>query len=281
MPLQAKRDKDTSAPAFIGQVTGSAASGMKLRQDGPVSYIDASGLGESMEMPRSESKRLRFIVLVAILLSAAVIVAYNVTVMGDIQKTRDQVTAVISRDVSLDLPSLKDYAGKTNEAMLSDLKAAGYTIYDNSNDEDRNVDGFDVFKLASDIDADDAATAYSHGIENLSAVEAAKYLKGSWRFLVNRSQNAELRLRYADFDATDPVSAIQTALESQGFDDANIADVAEDTMGNTNLSGTFKKDKIDYEYTISACDLSQVYDIDGAPENAQFVGIRVSVATDA
>jgi hypothetical protein len=98
---------------------------------------------------------------------------------------------------------------------------------------------------------------------------------------VNRSQNVEMRVRYADFDSADAVSAIQVALESQGFEDANIADVAVDTMGNTNLSGSFKKDKTNYEYTISACDLSQVYDIDGAPENAQYVGIRVSVATDA
>ena len=68
-------------------------------------------------------------------------------------------------------------------------------------------------------------------------------------------------------------SAIQSAVDSQGFKDADVNDIALDTMGNSNVSGTFKKDKVTYAYTISACDLSQVYDIDGAPENAQFVGI--------
>jgi hypothetical protein len=83
-------------------------------------------------------------------------------------------------------------------------------------------------------------------------------------------------LRYADFTATDAKEAIQTAIDSQGFKDADVNGIALDTMGNSNVSGTFKKDKVTYAYTISACDLSQVYDIDGAPENAQFVGIRVT-----
>ena len=279
MPRQAKRDKDIQAPAFLGKATGSARPSMRIRQEGPVSYIDASDLGNAMEMPQHETRKLFFIVLAAILLSAAVIIAYNVSVVGDLQRTRDKVTAVITRDVSLDLPKMKEYAGKSNEAMMKTFESDGYTIYDNSNDEDYNVDGFDVFKLASDVDPEKAAAAYSEGLENLGPVEAARYLKGSWRFLVSRSNGVELRLRYADFDSADANTAIQAALDSQGFEDVSIEDVAQDTMGNTNLSGKFKKNKTEYEYTISACDLSQVYDIEGAPDNAQFVGIRVTVAT--
>ncbi|MDO5118065.1 MAG: hypothetical protein Q4D34_06225 [Eggerthellaceae bacterium] len=279
MPQQAKRDIDTKAPAFIGRPTGAAAGGVRRREDGPVTYLEADSLEKPIEMPMSDYRRLIPILLLAILLSAAVIIAYNMSVMGDVQKTRDAVAAAIDRDVSLDLPPLQEYAGKTNEAMLASLKSAGYTIYDNTNDEDRNVDGFDVFKVASDMDAEKAANAYSQGLENLGAVDTARYLKGSWRFLVSRANGAEIRLRYADFDASDPKAAIQAAAEAQGFEDANIADAAVDTMGNTNLSGTFKKDKVEYTYTISSCDLSQVYDIEGIPENAQFVGIRVTEST--
>ena len=196
----------------------------------------------------------------------------------DVQKTRDAVTAAISRDVSLDLPKLQDYAGKTNEAMIESLNAAGYSLYDNTNDEDRNVDGFDMFKIASDIDPEKASNAYSQGLENLKPVDTARYLKGSWRFLVSRANGAEIRLRYADFDSADAIAAIHAAIQAQGFEDANLSDAAEDTMGNTNLSGKFKKDKVEYAYTISSCDLSQVYDIEGLPENAQYVGIRVTEA---
>ncbi|MDO4532355.1 MAG: hypothetical protein Q4C36_01400 [Coriobacteriia bacterium] len=279
MPQQAKRDIDTEPPAFIGGPTGSAAGDVHRRVEGPVTYLEADSLERPLEMPLADYRKLLPILLIALVLSAAVIIAYNMAVMGDVQKTRDQVAAAIDRDVSLDLPQLQDYAGKTNEAMIASLKAAGYTLHDNTNDEDRNVDGFDIFRIASDMDPEKAAQAYSQGIENLGPVDTARYLKGSWRFLVSRANGAEIRLRYADFDSANPTEAIQAAAAAQGFEDVNISDAAVDTMGNTNLSGTFKKDKVEYAYTISSCDLSQVYEIEGLPENAQFVGIRVTEAS--
>ena len=281
MPQQAKRDIDTKPPAFIGGPTGSAAGGVHRREDGPVTYLEAECLERPLEMTKDNYRKLIPILLVALILSAAVIIAYNMAVMGDVQRTREAVEAAISRDVSLDLPQLKDYAGKTNEAMIASLKSAGYNLYDNTNDEDRNVDGFDMFKIASDMDPERASQAYAQGLDNLKAVDTARYLKGSWRFLVSRANGAEIRLRYADFDSSDPTAAIQAAAQAQGFDDVNIADAAVDTMGNTNISGTFKKDKVEYAYTISSCDLSQVYEIEGLPENAQYVGIRVAEAANA
>ena len=276
MPRQAKRDIDMDAPAFLGRRPGGSGSGVYAEQDGPVVRYTASSFNRSLEFPAKENRRLAFILAIAVAISIALIVAYNLAVMGDSAQTQVKVAAAIDRGVTLDLPKLEDYAGKTNEAMMASFKDAGYTIYDNSNEEDRNVDGFDVFKLASDVDPEAAGNAYAEGIENLGAVDAAYYLSGSWRFLVSRVNNAEIRLRYADFEATDATSAIQSAIDAQGFKDVDVSGIALDTMGNSNVSGSFKIDKVTYEYTISACDLSQVYDIDGAPENAQFVGIRVT-----
>ena len=279
MPRQAKRNIDTEAPAFVDPMAGNADGGVQLRADGPVAHLTAPSLGRPLEFPRTEYRKLLVIAGVAVLFSIILIIAYNATVVGDLQRQQALVSEAISREVSLDLPNLQNYVGKTNEAMRETLKSDGYTIYDNSNDEDYNVDGFDLFKVASDIDPEKAGAAYSQGIENLKPVDAARYLAGSWRFLVSRADGVELRLRYADFESADARAAIEAALASQGFDDADLDSIAEDTMGNTNISGTFKKGKSNYEYTISACDLSQVYDIDGAPENAQYVGIRVKNAS--
>ena len=279
MPSQAKRNRNTEAPAFIDPMAGNAELGVHMREDGPVKHMAAASLERPLELPRAEYRKMWIIVGIAVVLSAALILAYNFTVSGDLQRQQALVNEAIMRDVSLDLPSMKDYAGKTNEAMRETFKSAGYNMYDNSNDEDYNVDGFDMFKIASDIDTEKAANAYSQGIENLRPVDAARYLAGSWRFLVSRADGVELRLRYADFQAADARAAIEAAVESQGFEDADLNTIAEDTMGNTNISGSFKKDKKTYNYTISACDLSQVYDIDGAPENAQYVGIRVTEAS--
>lgn len=276
MPRQAKRNQDTEAPAFLGRRAGGSGSGVYRKQNGPVTHLAAEGIERPFELPANQRPRLLIIVAIAVAISAALIVAYNLAVMNDASKTQEKVLAAIDRDVALELPQMKAYAGKTNEAMFESFKSDGYTIFNNSNDEDKNVDGFDVFKVASDIDPEEAASAYAEGIENLGPVDAARYLAGSWRFLVSRANNVEMRLRYADFSAESTEAAIQAALESQGFDDAKIEDLAQDTMGNTNISGTFKKDKVTYTYTVSACDLSQVYDIEGAPENAQFVGIKVT-----
>ena len=278
MPRQAKRNGKKEAPAFLGSTAGNADLGVQFASDGPVNRLSAASLARPLEMPHGEYRKLAIIIAIAVAISAALIVAYNFTVMGDAEKTRAQVMEVINRGVELELPKLEDYAGLKNDEMFETFKKNGYTIFDNSNDEDRNVDGFDVFKIASDLDPDVAAAAYADGLENMGPVDQARYLLGSWRFIVSRVNDAELRLRYADFDSTDAKEAIAAAIESQGFEDADIADIAEDTMGNKNLSGTFEKGKKKYEYTISACDLSQVYEIEGAPENAQFVGIRVNVA---
>jgi len=274
MPTQANRDQNTQAPAFLGKQAGN----LSMRNEGPVRYLDASEIGSTIEFPRSERKKLLPILAIAIIISAALIFAYNATVSQDVARTQALVEEALDRDVSLDLPVMREFAGKSNEDMMKAFHESGYNIYDNSNEEDRNVDGFDVFKIASDLDPDVAAAAYADGLENMGPVDQARYLLGSWRFIVSRVNDAELRLRYADFDSTDAKEAIAAAIESQGFEDADIADIAEDTMGNKNLSGTFEKGKKKYEYTISACDLSQVYEIEGAPENAQFVGIRVNVA---
>jgi len=279
MPRQAKRNGNKEAPAFLGSTAGNADFGVQVTSDGPVNRLSAASLARPLEMPHGEYRKLAIIIAIAVAISAALIVAYNFTVMGDAEKTRAQVMEVINRGVELELPKLEDYAGLKNDEMFETFKKNGYTIFDNSNDEDRNVDGFDVFKLASDVDPETAGEAYAEGIENLKPIDAARYLAGSWRFLVARAATTEMRLRYADFEATDPTSAIQRAIGAQGFDDAKLEDVAEDTMGNTNLSGTFKKGKTTYEYTVSACGLSQVYDIDGAPADAQFVGIRVTEAS--
>lgn len=278
MPRQAKRSDNTQAPAFLGSNASNAELGVRSYESGPITYLSAESLKRPLELPRSQARKLLPIIIVAVLLSAAVVAFYNATVLSDVQRTQELVSEAIARDVSLDLPRLQDYAGKSNEAMMKSFTSDGYVIYDNSNDEDRNVDGFDVFKLASDADPEKAAAAYAQGIENLGDVETAWYLAGSWRFLVTRVNNPEIRLRYVDFDATDATSAISAAVESQGFEDADMTKIAQDVQGNTNLSGTFKKEKVTYEYTISACDLDQVYDIEGMPDGAQFVGIRVSVA---
>lgn len=276
MPRQSGEDTHDTVPAFLRRSPHSEDLGMHLHRNGPVSYLAAESLERPLELPRSEMRRLFLIAGIAALLGIVALFVYNSMIYADQQKLTQSVEEVINRGVTLDLPSMQECAGRSNEDILGMFYGAGYPIFDNSSSEDQNVNGFDVYKLAYDVSVEEAAAAYEQGIDQVEPVEAARVLSGSWRFLVDRYGQTELRLRYIDFAATTASTAINDALASQGFDAAAASPPTEDSMGNTNVTGTFDKDGTVYNYTISVCDLSSVYDIEGLPASAQYVGVRVT-----
>jgi hypothetical protein len=263
-------------PAFLRRSPNNECLGVQVRNHGPVNYLGAESLERSIDLPREDFKQVLVIVAIAAAISIAALFAYNYTVFADHQETVAQIEEIINRDVTLDLPAMRDYAGRSNDDIIGSFNAAGYTLYDNTSEEDRNAGGFDMYKLASDVTTEEAAAAYSQGLDKIDPGEAAKVLSGSWRFLVDRTNGNEMRLRYIDFAATTPTTALNDAVAAQAFDAAQASAPTEDSLGNTNVTGTFEKDGKTYNYTISVCDLSQVYDIPGLPATTQYVGIRVT-----
>jgi hypothetical protein len=198
-------------------------------------------------LPREDFKQVLVIVAIAAAISIAALFDYNYTVFADHQETVAQIEEIINRDVTLDLPAMRDYAGRSNDDIIGSFNAAGYTLYDNTSEEDWNAGGFDMYKLASDVTTEEAAAAYSQGLDKIDPGEAAKVLSGSWRFLVDRANGNEMRLRYIDFDATTPTTALNDAVAAQAFDAAQASAPTEDSLGNTNVTGTFEKDGKTYE----------------------------------
>ena len=276
MPRQSRNTQQNRPPKFVASAAGDSDLSIHVQDNGTTRHLSAASLSRSFELPREEHRRLFIIIAIAACLCLSLLVAYNVRVMMQVHESQALVSEAISRGVSLDLPNLENYVGKTNKAMIQQFEDDGYRTYDNSNEEDTSVNGFDIFKIADDVTDEDAAAAYSQGIENLDDEDIARYLAGSWRFLMSRADGAEIRLRYADFDAQSPEQAIQTAANAESFVELVESEITQDSAGNTTFSGTFKKSNKTWRYTISACDLSQVYDIDGAPGGAQFVVIRIT-----
>lgn len=276
MPRQNRRTQHTRAPKFIESAAGDPKLSVHIHDDGITRHLNAASLSRPFELPHNERRRLLGIIAVAAFICVSILVAYNVKVMMQVHESQELVNAAISRDVSLNLPNLENYVGKTNKAMIQQLKDDGYRTYDNSNEEDTSVNGFDIFKIADDVSDEEAQAAYSQGLENLDDEDTARYLAGSWRLIMSRANGAEIRLRYADFDANSAQQAIQTAADAEGFIELVDSEISKDAAGNTTFSDTFEKSSKTWRYTVSACELSQVYHIDGAPEHAQFVVIRIS-----
>lgn len=267
---------DIDAPSFVRRSTFSEQLGVRVVNDGPVNHLTADSLERPLEMPKSERRKAYYIAAIAAVLSLLVLAYYNFNVFSDRQAMAESVEDVLNRGVTLDLPVIQDYVGLSNEEILNSFRDFGFVLYDHTSIEDTNANGFDVYKLAGDVSVEDAAAAYDQGIDTLKPTEAARILSGSWRYLVSRPAKTEMRLRYFDFNATTATTAINDAVASQGFDPEGVSEMAEDTMGNINVTGTFEKNGVNYQYTISVCDLSQVYDIEGLPETAQYVGIKVT-----
>lgn len=247
----------------------------KTATHGAIRYLDGSVLKRPFDPPR---------LVMAACVAGAVIAAVVGGLAGS--KAIDQIlhgeersTATIEenihRNVSYDLPVLQDYIDLDDGSIATALQDAGYTTVSLLGEGE---EGFDIMKLPSDVTVDDALVAFAGGIGKMDAVQASKYLVGSWRFSTERKEGVSMRIRYADLQSADAGQAIQSALESEGWADNNavaISDEGIDEVGNTYKEGTIQTDSGTYAWRISACPLADVYNISGLPETAQYVGIRM------
>ena len=244
--------------------------------DGPVRHLDGSSLARPFDPPKPV---LVFAIVAAVV--AAIIggrYAYGAidSILHSSEREAATVEANINRGVSYDLPVLENYINLDDASVLQAFADAGYVTY-SFNEE--GEEGVDVMKLPSDVTLADAALVYAKGISSMDAVTASKYLVGSWRFVVSRTNGTEMKVRYCDLTAEGAQDAVQNAMASEGWgDNPNVTITAEgvDEVGNTYREGTIETEAGTRNWRISVCDLDGVYSISGLPSKAQYVGIRMS-----
>ena len=83
-------------------------------------------------------------------------------------------------------------------------------------------------------------------------------------------------VRYADFSTADPQVAVQNALTKQGFNPESITESGVDDSGNTFSLGSIDVDGTMCTWKISALPLKDMYSISGLPEDACYIGVRVT-----
>lgn len=244
--------------------------------DGPVRYLDGSSLARPTNMTR-----FMLIVTAALMVIAAVIggvFLYNVLdgVFNSATRSQMSVEENISRPVSLDLPSLPSLFPLGDDAIKQTFVDAGYVTYDLASTEPDPNGGFDLLKLPSDMDTAEAGVMYLNGINNLSAVDASRLLNGSWRMTVKRDEYTDMSVRYVDFNSGSIDAAIQSAITAEDLDASTFGDRGTDESGNTYQAGTIDVDGSTYSWQVSAIALSSVYDIEGLPDTAVYVGVRMT-----
>ena len=219
--------------------------------DGPVRYLDDSGLRRPLDMPRPQIAIMFAFVLVAALIGGYLLFNVLDAVRGGTARAQASVEENLSREVSYDLPALTSYITLNDDEIKQAVADAGLTVIDKGGMSDDPEAALELIKLPSD---------------------------GSWTLDADRSDGTSMRLRYADFSSGSLDAAIDAAIAAEGFDPATIAEdgMGVDEVGNTFKQGTVDVDGTAYTWKVSALPLSEMYDISGLPETAVYVGVRLS-----
>ncbi len=258
-------ETDTKAP--------SGARGARAARPGAIRYPDATALFRPAHIPAAQRPAFVAILLAAALIAAVVFGTYYTNVVATSRETQASVDAALTRGATIDAPMLTSCVNMDGTALKTTLEEAGNTVVNVK--ELKGGSGtasFDLVKIPSDMGPDDAARAYLVGIESIDPATAARFLSGSYRIEQTNAPTTDLRLHYADFQATDAESAIDAAIAQQGFDATAASDPAKDASGNTFRTGTTNG----MTWTVSTCPLDEVYHVKGLPETAMYVGVRLS-----
>ena len=245
-----------------------------------VVYPDDSGITRPLDLPRTQ-----WIILGAILAAAILFAAiWCVRTVGDVlnyeANTKQEVSQVIRRGVALDVVKLSDYVGKDSAAMQAEMAAAGLAIVDVTTVQANDTNAIDLVKLPSDMSAAEALLAYTKGVDEMPATEAAKFLSGGMKAQLGYTVNAHHRFHFSagDFAADDAAEAIENAIEVQGFDESTVIDEGVDSKNNTYKAGKTTIGDATYTWQVSACALTDAYDVDGLPASAQYVGVHLYIS---
>lgn len=251
-----------------------------VESSGPINYLDDSGLTRPFVMPKSQVALMGIFIILAVAIGSYLLFHTVDSIQGKAARDQAALEQNLSRQVAYDLPLLPAIIEiEDNEALKQSFIEAGNTVYDATHEEEALAGNLRIVKLPPDMSELDAAVMLEgKGINGLDAANAARLLNGSWTLDVNRSEGLSMRVTYTDFTSHTIETAIQNALATEGFDPAaSVDDAGVDEAGNTFQTGIVTVNDTEYTWKISAIALSDVYDISGLPEDAVYVGIRLTL----
>lgn len=248
---------------------------------GNINYLDGSGLSRPFSMPIQPLVVVGAFVVVAVVIGYFIVQAFYDNTLGTTIANEAVVDENLARDSDYDLPALTSIVGLDADEIRSFIAEGGYLTYEETDEDDAEDEDSDsddelyLVKFPSDMDLDEATELYTSGISSLSAADASLLLKGMWMLSASWDSGVNMVVRYVDFSSGSLEDAVDTAIEAQGFDAESATVVAEDDSGNTYRSGTVEVDGVEYTWRVSTIELTEVYGIDGLPDDSYYVGVRI------
>lgn len=245
-------------------------------QEGGIRYLDSSALRRPFEMPRNQRIIALLIVIVAAIIG--IMFLYN-SIYLPYRENVDEATNVetnLAQPGAINaIPIVTQFTEMTDEEVVATFDSLGYKTYDVSSQS--STGGVTVYKVPDNMTVEEVAALYAKGVDSLTATQASRLLNGSWYFSIDRDSGLSLLVRYADFQSGSEVAAVQAAVAKEGFDAASVTGSGVDDAGNTYQEGTVTINDSTYTWRVSAIPLSEVYSISGLPDDAIFVGIRLTL----
>ncbi|MCI9128732.1 MAG: teichoic acid transporter [Eggerthellaceae bacterium] len=252
----------------------SSARSHRKSPDSNVIYPNGDALSRPITLPKSVKRGSLIFVAAAVLIGALFLGWYFDDMMNEPKRQQESIAETLSQEVPYDPPNLYSLMPLDNESINAELTSSGLTIYEVPAIEGRSL--YELIKLPDGINIVDAGVMYASGVDKLPASDAAKLLNGSWDMQVDRENGVNIVVHFADFHSGSVDAAVQSALAAEGLQDSNIEDSGQDSAGNTYTMGSITGELGTYSWRVSALPLNKIYSIDGLPENAVYVGIRMT-----
>lgn len=246
----------------------------RLDPNAKVRYLNGEALSRPLDMPKNVKMGMIIALVVAAIIGCAFLALYFDGMMNEPKRQEQAIQETLAQEVAYDLPNLYSLMPLDDEGILATLHESGLPIYEVPSQSERSQ--MEIIKLPPDMNVVDAGMMYASGVSKLSADSAAKLLNGSWDLQVDRENGVNMVVHFADFSAKTVDAAIQSALAAEGLNETTIIESGEDSAGNTFVTGTIEGDNGTYSWRVSALPLSKIYSIDGLPDTAVYVGIRMT-----
>lgn len=245
------------------------------KKQGNIDYLDGTPLMRPFKMPAVQRTIAIVFIVIGIVIGGMIVNNLVIQRWQDAAHAEQALADNLAREASINtIPNVANQINLDNATILAGFKDAGLTIYETTADE--NSDELAVWRIPSDITLSEAQQYFKQGISSLNAIEASKLLNGAWYFSADRANGTSMVVRYADFSTGDPQIAVQNAIKNQGFDGTTINNTGVDDSGNTFSSGTVDANGTTCTFKVSALPLDDMYSVSGLPEDACYVGIRVT-----
>lgn len=249
-------------------------------ENSKIDYPNIDLLNRPLDMPGPVRKGLLIFLAAAALIGGIFLVRYFDVVINAPAREEAQVIENTTRVVPYNLPVLLDLAPLSDADMMAQLNASGDTLFERTPIGTNENGGFQVVRLPEGVTVTDAAALYLTGLDNASASSVSRLLNGAWDLTVTREAPYNLFLRYADFSSGSIENAIQNALLTEELEALEETESGIDDSGNTFVAGTVDHDGVSYAWRVSVIALSEVYAVTGLPEDALYVGIRMTEVTE-